>query len=261
LNAHGNVEELGKEIVTTFVEETQNFGLTGFLIYVLNYQSGGHQTPKTMALVDAENGYPRFNEAFEALSEEFYQIMLAGEDATFNAQLGRARAAAVRFEGVMDYTGAGFPITSEVDIGSFLAKFSELCDIDPNSELFSKLEDARAAYEGMFVIAATGEGTPPATGATVHWPSKHYYSAIPSFFESSSLNETHPWYSQTAPRWNEFLNEYLHGPKPVLSSASVCNCGSDVSFMHLLIAGSIRSQLVCRAHISNQSASLAFCYS
>ena len=82
----------------------------------------------------------------------------------------------------------------------------------------------------MIVLSSTGQGTPDATGVTVHWPSKYLYRENTDIFEALSLNETHPWHTNSAPRWNEFLDEYLNGPTPWETSGSACTCGSDVRF-------------------------------
>jgi len=231
LNPHNSARELGEEIIKSFVEETQNFGISGFLVSVLNYETGGHQTPKTMSIIDTENGFPKFSQAWESLSQEFYQIMSKNEDAKLHAQLGRARASAVSFMGVQDlYAASAVETKSEVDIGSFLAMFAELCEIDPSTNLYSLVQEAQSAYEAMVVLSSTGQGTPDATGVTVHWPSKYLYRENTDIFEALSLNETHPWHTNSAPRWNEFLDEYLNGPTPWETSGSACTCGSDVRF-------------------------------
>jgi len=39
----------------------------------------------------------------------------------------------------------------------------------------------------MIVLSSTGQGTPDATGVTVHWPSKYLYQENTDIFEALSL--------------------------------------------------------------------------
>jgi hypothetical protein len=154
-----------------------------------------HQTPKTMAIVDTQ-AYLVFLGAWEALSSEF-NLRLAS-DADFVTFLRRARSSSLAFMGV--YDGGDSKNSSALDIGSFMSTFETFCAPDPDNDLASLLEDAEAAYTDMFMEQGVGEGTPPATGMHINWPTRRVYQDIlewyPAYhnelFNTASLYATVP---------------------------------------------------------------------
>jgi hypothetical protein len=179
-----------------------------------------HQTPKTMAIVDTQ-AFLVFLGAWEALSSEF-NLRLAS-DADFVTFLRRARSSSLAFNG-------GYPeestSPSALDIGSFMSSFKTFCAPDADSDLTSLLEDADSAYTGMFVEQGVGQGTPPATGMHINWPTRRVYEALleqdPAY--PDELFDTTGFYATAnAPNWLEFLESYYaSNVPPVNQDGSVC---------------------------------------
>ena len=218
--------------MSTFVSETQALPCTDAEFAYIESMgldieeticARGHQTPKTLAVIDVDRFMP-FVQAWEALSAELLAILQAENDPIFHSQLARARATAVAFDGVLDQNPR-LKSGSELDMGSFLAEFQSLCELDPNSLLAQLVRTATLTYEQMFVAFEIGPGTPPATGMAIFWPTKATYQEDFDLFDSENFNPEHPYYTAISPNWNAFLDAYYDIDVPAIDSVpggSVC---------------------------------------
>lgn len=111
-----------------------------------------HRTPKTLSIVDLEKFESSFLVKWEALSQEWVNLMQAN-DPQVAIMLARARTIAHSFEGVRGYGKIS------VDIYDFMDNFKSLCPVEPNTTVGSVLEEAMAAYEDMFIVRGNGPGT------------------------------------------------------------------------------------------------------
>jgi hypothetical protein len=193
---------------TTALELAQNLQQN----FLTEKQSPGHQTPKTLAIVDT-NAYTAFLTAMEALSLDLKTRLDAANDPALIKILSRARGQALAFEGFADKQGTLEP--SATDIGSFFEEFSTLCNIDPASTLKPLMDNARSAYNAMFVVRGVGPGTASATGMAVYWPHQKTYQTKPDMYEEY-LFELSDYATLAAPNWLGFLRAYY-----VLSATTV----------------------------------------
>jgi len=180
--------------------------------------SGEQQTPKTLAIVNAE-GFAGFIQAWEALCAEFIALIEANDDPDWYATLGRARSAAVSFEGNLD-NDPSIKVNSAMDIGSFLDTFEAFCNPDPSSQLSLAVDEAQAAYKQMFVVAGVGPGTPTGTGMHITFVTKMEYSTYPECYEDV-FGAVPP--INGAPNYQSFLRAYYESVTPPTGTGgSVC---------------------------------------
>jgi hypothetical protein len=185
-----------------------------------------HTPPKTMAIVDTQL-YTVFIAAWDALSAEF-NLRLA-DDADFVTFLRRARSSSLAFMGPFD--GEESRSSSALDIGSFLSTFKTFCAPDPDSDLWFLLEVAEDTYSNMFIRQGVGEGTPPATGVHINWPTRRVYQDILERYPYYSYHLFDSTYATaSAPNWLEFLENYYVSVLPSdTTDGSVCTLGTSTS--------------------------------
>lgn len=172
-----------------------------------------HSTPKTLAIVDTE-AFSVFHQAWEALSTELLALLEAQNDQEFYSALSRARAETLAFTTIDGEKSA-------VDVGLFLQNLALICSIDPDQPLFQLLNETMVTYDSQFVIRGTGNGTAPATGMHVFWPTKSQYKKIEAWYEQQLFWT--PYYNDDAPMWTKFLATYVNSTTPAeTEGASVC---------------------------------------
>lgn len=203
---------MAKDLQQSFLTETQDTENS--------YFSAGHQTPKTVAIVDT-NAYTEFLAEWEALSLEFTSRLNATNDPAFAKILSRARSQTLAFDGYSDTPGAAFP--SSMDIGQFFEEFELLCNIDPESSLKTSLNAARSAYKAMIVVEGVGPGTANATGMAILWPHLIMYKTKPKYYDNFLFNSSNIYATVDAPNWLKFLKTYYTIDTPQRNTTmSVC---------------------------------------
>lgn len=187
---------LTKQVVNTYVDTLHG--------------NDSHQTPKTLAVVDTSLVDP-FVLKWEILCAELNRLQKV--DATLNAHIHRARAETVAYYGSGDQSGKTPDEKSSVDIGSFLKTFQTHCSPTPGSALAIAIQEAMAAYNKMFIIQRTGQGTPTGTGMAILWPLRAKYNQ--EFFEYLFADVRYA--TASAPNFQLFLKELLTGTAPTMS--------------------------------------------
>eukprot|EP00957_Ditylum_brightwellii_P190848 14530316-Ditylum_brightwellii.AAC.1 len=180
-----------------------------------------HTTPKTLAIVDMDM-FQTFSEDWEALVQEFGDIILNSDDLNFHVELERTREACISMHSVLDVPGSVSP--SAVDIGSFFASFRSTCRPPRSTDVNNLINQASFSYDSMFVARSTGPGTLPVTGVHIIWPTKMAYVT------SKKLFNTHLFRRGSAAReasgkWSAFLSAFLTSTSDFIipSSESVCD--------------------------------------
>ena len=181
-----------------------------------------HQPPKTMAVVDTSK-FPAFVAAWESLFAEM-EILLT-TDPQVSTLVRRARANAISFDSSVDAGSSQTP--SALDIGSFFSTFRNLCQPNSGSSLNQLLIVAENAYKDMFVAQRNGEGTPPATGMHVLWPTKRTYQStvIAGQFTLEQLlfDTNFNTVTKITPNFLSFLRRYYEYTGTATSGDSVCS--------------------------------------
>jgi hypothetical protein len=180
--------------------------------------TAGHQTPKTLAIVDT-TAYTEFIASLESLSLDLTSRLDAVNDPALIKILSRARGQTLSFEGYIDFPGALVP--SAMDIGQFFEQFNSLCNIDPASSLKTLMANAQSAYDAMFVVRGVGPGTANATGMAVLWPYLRLYQSNPLLYDEYLSNSS----AVATPNWLDFLATYYVASSTTLvrnTTTSVC---------------------------------------
>jgi hypothetical protein len=212
LGARATALEMAKDLQMYFLSETQDTNASDF--------SAGHQTPKTLAIIDT-NLYTEFLAAWEVLASDLTIRLNATNDPAFVKILSRARSQTLSFDGYVDSPGTRLP--SCMDIGQFFVQLNLLCNIDPESSLKESLDAAQSAYNAMFVVRGVGPGTANATGMAIVWPYLSTYKNLPSFYNDYLFNASNVYATVDAPNWLNFLKTYYDTQTPQRNTTkSVC---------------------------------------
>ena len=210
LTPQDSVIDLGKQIIDLFADELQ-----GDVV---------HQTPKQLALLDTSK-WLAFVEAWEALSAEFLTLLESEEEALFRQAVQRARVGSLTvIGGWFDDRESQFQ--GALDVGDFLSNFVDICSPDEanGSTLPELLDNAKKAYEDMFVYRRLGEGTPNLTGMHITWPLRNLPEDYMMYLDIELFNVTHPYYSAHSPFYNDFLDLYLESNAPHFAPGTACTC-------------------------------------
>ena len=113
-----------------------------------------------------------------------------------------------------------------MDIGSFLQTFRQLCNPNPESELYGLLASTINAYDGMFILHRIGQGSPQAmTGMNLVWPRKTTYQEDPDKY-SYVINDLTANSPYALPA---FLTKYLDTQTPSTGDGSDAYCLNSAS--------------------------------
>lgn len=213
LSATNSAKDLAVDIVNTFVSSLHN--------------DVGHDTPKTLAVVDTTL-FAAFRDAWDAMCSEMADILSSGSDADFHALLLRARGNTLSFEGYLDSSST--QVNSAMDIGDFFVQLFQICDPDESSQLYLLIMNAYDAYNAMFVAAGLGPGTPLGTGMHITWLSKQEYVNYQDIYQEILFPATGSFPLMGSPNYGRFLTLYYNTSTPVDNvGTSVCGISAGVS--------------------------------
>ena len=202
LSNAGSALDLSKEVVQSFVDETQG-------------GSQFHQSPKILSVVDTRS-FNDFLASYEDFASEALAALQDG-DASLHAYISRARASSISFEGVADVDGTKTP--SALDIGSFLRELDTLCD--PGGTLGPSLQATKAAYDAMFIKRGVGPGTAAGTGMHITWPDVAEYQKETLLWDSILFTNEN-YVTAIAPNHVAFLKYFLSSTGGGTGEQSVC---------------------------------------
>ncbi|CAJ1934845.1 unnamed protein product [Cylindrotheca closterium] len=173
----------------------------------------GHQTPKTLAVVDT-TAHMEFATKWEEFSR-FLNIAFQ-EDENVQTAVKRARSKVLTFAG--DTDDEGDKDEDMVDMMDFMNLFDGQCM--PSGDLAIALMEAKNSYDAQFVTFKAGPSTDSRyTGMGVHFPSRKEFRANGLNFQ---VLESSRFATKTSPEWLDFLQTY-YTSGTVFGSAGYCS--------------------------------------